>query len=110
MLYKISTASMSYSDDKPSDEAFLKKVPNWHERTCKSFEEFDKRFGAREGSWLSKGTNHAVTKDGIIRQEGVKDAWVVRISNLKQLQNFITKYGRCVIDGDSILIYDDYIE
>ena len=37
-------------------------------RSFNSFEEFDAKHGKREGTWLSKGTNHKITKNFIERE------------------------------------------
>lgn len=112
MYYKVSRASYPCYDttsSPPCEEAIVKTFPNIDERTFGSPEEFDNRFG--QGSWLSVGTNHMIVPGkGISRVIGTSQKWVVKISNLKQLQLFIKKYGRVVVDEDTITIYDDYIE
>lgn len=35
---------------------------------------------------------------------------IMQISNLQELQEFIKNVGRIVLDEDSIIIYDDYME
>ncbi len=110
MYYKVDRASGYYWDQPPCEGAIRKKLPYYHCRSCKSFEEFDTRFEKHEGTWLSKGTEHSVDEYGIYRREGDKEYWVVKISNLKQLQKFIETNGRIVMCSDSITIYDDYLE
>ncbi len=110
MFYKVDRAS-TYSDDQaPCEGAIRKKLPYYHQRTCESFEEFDSEFGEREGTWLSQGTEHSVKSWGISRREEDKEYWVVKISNLKQLQKFINDNGEIVMSSDSITIYDGYLE
>ena len=36
-------------------------------------------------------------------------AWFIKITSLKQLNDFIKKYGCVILDNESIEIYDDYI-
>lgn len=112
MYYKVSRASWSCNDitsAPPCKEAVVKTFQCVDERTCGSPEEFDNKFG--QGSWLSVGTNHTVKSNGnISRILGTRKEWAVKISNLKQLQDFIKKYGSVVVDEDSLIIYDDYIE
>ena len=109
MFYKVSRSS-SYNNEQPCEGAVLKSMPHYHVRAFNSFQEFDERCGAREGTWCSKGTEHTVGDGYISRKEGYQDEWVVKISNLKQLQEFIKENGQIVLDEDSIVIYDDYIE
>ena len=59
---------------------------------------------------MSKGTEHSTGEYDISRREGDKEYWVVKISNLKQLQKFIETNGQIVMSEDSITIYDDYLE
>jgi len=110
MQYTVSRAGYNSTSEPPCNGAVRKMLPYYHERSCKSFEEFDKRFADREGTWLSKGTEHKLTSTGISRREGSQEEWVVNIRSLKQLQDFIVENGQIVMDRDSILIYDDYIE
>lgn len=110
MFYKVSRAS-GYSDENPPcKEAVKKKLPNYEHLIFKSFEEYDAKLGHLCGTWLSKGTEHKVDISGISRRLEDIEQWLVRISNLKQLQDFIKEYGNVIIDEDSIMIYDDYIE
>mgnify|MGYP007083438929 CR=1 FL=1 len=36
--------------------------------------------------------------------------WTIEISSLVQLQKIVTSEGPVVLDTDSIVIYDDYLE
>lgn len=111
MFYKVRRASDNYNDaNRPCKEAVKKKVPNYEHRTFKSFEEHDAKLGRHFGTWLSKGTEHKVDNTGISRRLEDTEEWVVRISSLKQLQDFIKEYGDVIVDEDSIIIYDSYIE
>jgi len=105
-------------DVKPCDEAYKIKKENWETRTC-SEEEFNKKFSDRQGLWRSKGKNHCITSKGYIqRQMEDEDCWVVKISSLEELHNFIKHHGElivssCVVGRERemcIEIYDDYVE
>jgi len=39
----------------------------------------------------------------------VNDAYI-ELNNIDELMQFIKKWGRVVVDKDSIIIYDDYLE
>ncbi len=116
MKYIVKRTS-EWDDKKPCEEAFLHPVAIFHERTCTE-EYFDSHFAAREGKWRSKGKNHSIPKKGhILRQEDDKDMWVIEINTLEELNDFVRKYGECIIkDSDystqipEIEIYDDYRE
>lgn len=110
MFYKVSRASYYSDTNPPCDDAVLKSFPYYESRAFSSFELFDKVRGKLEGAWLSKGTEHKVTEDGISRRLFDFEKWVIRITSLKQLQEFIKKYGKVIIDEDSIIIYDAYVE
>ena len=38
------------------------------------------------------------------------DEWAVEINTLEELQDFVKKYDRIVLDCESITIYDSYLE
>lgn len=85
-------------DKKPCKEAKKMKVENWHTRTIKSPEEFDKRFGEDEGKWLSKGKNHTITKKGwITRQEEDIEEWCIELASLADLGKLFEKYGQLIL-------------
>lgn len=115
MKYTISRTS-DYSGKKPCKEAKKELVPHWHLRTV-SEAEFNRKFSAIEGEWRSKGKNHTTYPGGIQRQEDDREAWVVEINTLEDLQKLISKYGRLIITDEnwdtrlpSIEIYDSYRE
>ena len=110
MFYKVRRASECSDEIAPCKEAVKKKLPNYEHLIFKSFEECDAKFGHVFGTWLSKGTEHKVDSTGISRRLEDREQWLVRISNLKQLQDFIKEYGNVIIYEDSIMIYDEYIE
>lgn len=98
-----------WGDERPCDEAFEKRVPNWHERTCTE-EYYNKKFAEHEGGkWRDKGTNHKCGET-IKRREGNKTVWVVKIKTLEELVKFAKKHGKLVFDNTCIEIYDGYRE
>lgn len=118
MIFVISRTS--YWDKKPCKEAIKIPVEHWHTRTCKSFKEFDERFGEQEGNWLSKGKNHKIINGNIMRQEDYQDEWCIEINSLDELLSLHEKYGNLIISSSynssptgqplSIEIYDGYRE
>jgi hypothetical protein len=68
----------------------------------------------KDGDWYLQGINHRVENGKIKRDLGVKAFWTIKLTSLKQLQEFIQKHGDCVVgeeDGyNTIEIYDDYRE
>lgn len=97
----------------PCPEAYRSPCLRVHERTCATPEEYDRRFGAREGAWLSRGANHRLTKAGIARDEP-DEAWFVDLSDLAALLAFGQKHGALILDESwmakdtpSLEIYDD---
>lgn len=68
-------------------------------------------------NWYKRGTNHRVLDDGRVARDIQENLWVIKISHLKNLIEFIDKYGQVVVshypdtkDLPEIMIYDDYIE
>ena len=60
--------STSGGVEKQIPNTTIKKYTKIEVRVFSSFEEFDKRFSWREGTWLSKGVNHKMSKDRIQRE------------------------------------------
>ena len=92
----------------------IKKYTKREVRTCSTFEEFDKRFSRREGTWLSKGVNHKTSK-GRIQREFPNGAEGHSIEELLEFQRKVR--SELVItsatDNESIPaieIYNDYRE
>lgn len=114
MEFKINRAS-SYSTlekkKSPCDGAFLKDVDVIQVRTLPSFEQFDKKFGNYEGTWLSKGIDHKINKQGYIQRTLPKaeQVWVVEVSSLDELLKLVSDEGSIVFDTGRITIYDDYL-
>ena len=116
MRFKISRVSEWRSDVVPCVEAKLEDCVMLDIRTLKSPEEYDSRFG-NSGTWLSKGRNHCINKDGFIQREFDSKDWFIYIDTLEELIKFKHKYGDIIIRNSysnprekEIVIYDDYIE
>lgn len=82
-------------------------------------EEFDAKFGKREGRWLENGTNHRINEDGYItRDDGLKETWGIEINSLEELMAFKKEVGEDIVISTSYIdkttpvleIYDDYRE
>lgn len=110
MKYKISRSSDCMEYMQPCEEAYQEMLPSYDCRTYKTFEEYDEEQAKFNGTWLSKGSEHVETPDGISRRVGDTLEWVVNIDSLEQLNEFVKKYGDCIISKDEIEIYDDYRE
>ena len=119
MKLKIKKTSFWSFDENypPHKDAFISKLPNYctHVRTCPSFEDFDRRFAEREGTWLSKGTNHRIEHNCVVREEPqTGNAWYIKIGSMKALEDFIKENGECVLGYENgemtIEIYDTYRE
>lgn len=87
-------------------------------RNFRGFDEFDK-FTGKKNSWLSKGVNHCINKDGNIQREfpNKNKGWFLEINSLEELMEFKSKYDEIIIREDYknpminvIEIYDDYRE
>lgn len=117
MRFVVSRASC-WDDEKPCVEAKRMEITELDIRRFRSPDEFDKIRGHREGSWLSGGKNHCITKDGHIQRElGPKEVWYVEIETLEELVEFKNRHGQIIIldcvDNPSeteIAIYDGYRE
>lgn len=55
-------------------------------------------------------THREESKSPFVTEPIIYTEYFVDINNFEELQNFINKYGRLVIDKDEIIIYDDWIE
>ena len=112
------TSQFSNDETPPCPEAHLGECTYAHRRTCKTFNEFDERYAYREGVWLSKGTNHRLYSDGIVRDEGKITRWLIDFNNMSDLLEFASKYDPIIISKSidvseeyfEIEIYDDYRE
>ena len=118
MIFQV-TRTSKWSEEKPFEDCIPIKLTRVETRTLRTPEEFDNKFGDREGKWLSRGTNHRVDARGYItRDMGFKDVWGVEINSLEELINFKNSVGENLIIETSwidnktpcIEIYDDYRE
>lgn len=109
MIYTVSRTSL-WNNEKPCEEAIERPFENWDIRKW-SEERYDCEFGERQGVWKSEGKNHKITEEGYIaRQFDDEISWSVEINSLEELRAFTEKYGRVIIEGSGIEIYDDYRE
>jgi hypothetical protein len=116
MIYTVSRTSL-WNNEKPCEEAVERPFENWDIRKW-SEERYDCEFGERQGVWKSKGRNHRITEEGYIaRQLDDVIYWSVEINSLEELEIFIKKYDKAVIQKGGqirnildIEIYDDYRE
>lgn len=118
MIFQV-TRTSKWSEEKPFDICIPIKLTNVQTRTFRTPEEFDNKFGDREGKWLSRGTNHRVDARGYItRDMEFKDVWGVEINSLEELINFKNSVGENLVIETSwidnktpcIEIYDTYRE
>ena len=119
MKFKVSKTSIWDDEISPCEDVTKKRYTRFEIRTLGNYEEFDKRFGAREGNWLSKGINHCINNKGYVQREILNGSvgWFLEISTLDELLKFKSKYGQIIIkecwDNPNIIeleIYDDYRE
>lgn len=115
MKFVVSRAS-AWSDDVCPCEGAKRIVVNKTDiRTVPAHLDMAKFYSAT--NWYKRGTNHRVLNDGRIARDIQENLWVITISHLKNLMEFIDKYGQVVVshypdtqDLPEIMIYDDYIE
>ncbi len=97
----------------------IKKYTKREVRTCSTFEEFDKRFSRREGTWLSKGVNHKTSKGRIQREfPNGAEGYFIEINSIEELLELQKEVRSELIitsatDNESIPaieIYNDYRE
>ena len=104
----------------PCVEAKEEQVVETETRTFRTPEEFDKRFAAREGAWLSVGTNHRIGRDGYIcRDRDMMNVWTIEVNSIEELVALSRKYGEIIVadhylssndEYPTLEIYDDYRE
>ena len=118
MIFQV-TRTSNWDDKKPWDNCIPIQLVRVETRTLRTPEEFDNKFGDREGKWLSRGTNHRVDARGYItRDMGFTDVWGVEINSLEELMKFQEAIGEELVLRTSwidnktpcIEIYDDYRE
>lgn len=109
-----------WGDSSPCAEAKEDQVVGIETRTFRTPEEFDKRFAAREGAWLSVGTNHRIGRDGYIcRDRDMMNVWTIEVNSIEELVALSRKYGEIIVadhylssndEYPTLEIYDDYRE
>lgn len=111
--------STSGEVEKQIPNTTIKKYTKREVRTCSTFEEFDKRFSRREGTWLSKGVNHKTSKGRIQREfPNGAEGHFIEINSIEELLEFQREVISELIitsatDNESIPaieIYNDYRE
>ena len=117
MIFQVTRTSVW--EEKPWDNCIPIQLTRVETRTLHTPEEFDMRFGKREGKWLEKGTNHRINARGYItRDMELVDKWGIEINSLEELMDFQEAVGAELvlntswIDNETpcIEIYDDYRE
>lgn len=118
MIFQVVRTSQ-WHDKKPFEDCIPIKLTRVETRTLRTPEEFDKKFGKREGKWIEKGTNHRVDARGYItRDRELVDEWGIEINSLEELMDFQEVVGTELVLSTSwidnktpcIEIYDDYRE
>ena len=118
MLFQVVRTSL-WDDEKPFKNCIPIKLTDVEIRTLRTPEEFDERFGDREGKWLENGANHRINEQGFLtRDRGLEDKWGIEINSLEELMDFSHEVGADLVIGTSsidkktpcIEIYDDYRE
>ncbi len=111
------TRTSDWGDEKPCEGVVKKRYDDIEIRTLKSVEAFDKKFGSREGGWLSKGENHTINKDGYIQRthKNKQEGWFIEIKSLEDLMKFKDAMGcEIIVSKKSLInkieIYDGYRE
>lgn len=118
MIFQVVRTSQ-WNDEKPFKDCIPIKLICVETRTFRTPEEFDNKFGDREGKWLNRGTNHRVDASGYItRDRGFEDAWGIEINSIEELIDFQEAVGEELVLGTSMIdnntpcieIYDDFRE
>lgn len=103
-------------DNPPCEGAYVHPFVYTDVRTFATPEEFDAKLAAREGPWLSKGTNHRIVDGMIARDTGTREHWCVDVDDVWE---FARRVGHELVLSftkpsdtahPSIEIYDDYRE
>lgn len=118
MIFQV-TRTSGWDDKKPWDGCIPIQLAMVETRTFRTPEEFDMKFGKREGKWLENGTNHRFDARGYItRDRELVDKWGIEINSLEELMDFQEAVGEELVLRTSwidnktpcIEIYDDYRE
>lgn len=120
MKFIITRTSDWGDDNSPCEEAKRSQVVRVETRALRTPEEFDKRFAAREGAWLSVGANHRIGRDGYIcRDREMIDVWTIEVNSIEELVALSRKYGKIIVENyywssndeyPTLEIYDTYRE
>lgn len=120
MDFQISKTRKDYDDDynemQPHKDAFKKRYDRVEVRTLYNEDDFDKKFGEREGLWRSKGVDHTKNKDGHIQRTHPNDCedWFIAIGTMEELLSFADEHGDIIIKPEGkhygLEIYNDYRE
>lgn len=109
MKFIITCTSDWGDDNSPCEEAKRSQVVRVETRTLCTPEEFDKKFAAREGAWLSVGANHRIGKDGYIcRDREMMDVWIIEVNSIEELIELSKKYGKIIVDNHYLNSNDEY--
>ena len=117
MIFQVTRTSAW--EEKPWDNCIPIQLTRVETRTLHTPEEFDMKFGMREGKWIEKGTNHRINAIGYItRDMELVDKWGIEINSLEELMDFQEAVGEKLVLRTSwidyktpcIEIYDDYRE
>ena len=96
MEFLLTSTSGSVENNIPN--TVIKKYTIVEVRYCSTFEEFDKRYSRMEGSWLSKGVNHKVSKGRIQREfPNGAEGHFIEINSIEELLEFHRKVGNELI-------------
>ena len=118
MIFQVVRTS-NWGDEKPFEDCIPIKLARVETRTLHTPEEFDMKFGDREGKWLKRGTKHRADARGYITRDiGFEDAWGIEINSPEELMDFQEAVGEELVLNTSridnktpcIEIYDDYRE
>ena len=124
MIFQVVRTSQRYRtsqwyDEKPFKDCIPIKLTIVETRSFRTPEEFDNKFGDREGKWLNRGINHRVNERGYITRDMVfEDVWGIEINSIEELIDFQEAVGEELILRTSMIdnktpcieIYDDYRE
>lgn len=92
MEFLLTSTSGGVEDRIPN--AVIKKFTKVEVRYFSSFEEFDKRLSWMEGTWLSKGVNHKMSKGRIQREfPNGAEGHFIEINSIEELLEFHKKVG-----------------
>lgn len=110
MKFKISRTS-DWGENQPCEEAFKGKYIYVDERSVDDASKL--KYRDAQNDWYSNGSNHRI-ENGHIKRDFMQDGWMIKVNSIKQLIDFVSKYGDVVISTHfgtpEIEIYDTYRE